>query len=276
VGVRASGSASGSFSELQVAVEIYLNVQKLARISRQLRTDSPNFSGVLRHECLDAAFEVLTRNQIDGLHAIGKEPEQQAPVLSDAVAHNAGASLEANRAYKSARVSGGNLTESGDGAHRNVVGRMVQPLLKIASKLDNADGLSSESFRLEQQFLFAIGFRIGGGVNGAGRLLQLLVLEMDLLHLAAQAVLRSVRSPQLFLEVNDLSLLSGFVRGCLADGGAGGGRLGLSSFEALHFFAAAFEFFTQFAGFASLGVELLPNVAVRLGGVLCLDIPDGQ
>ena len=68
---------------------------------------------------------------------------------------------------------------------------MAEPLLKIASELDNADGLSAESFRLEKQFVFAIGFRIRGGVSAAGcLLLQLFVLEKDLLHLAAQAVLR--------------------------------------------------------------------------------------
>ena len=67
---------------------------------------------------------VLTGNEIDGLHAIGKEAEQQAPVDSDSMAHDARAGLEADRADKSGRFSAGEPAKHGHGATRDMTGRL--------------------------------------------------------------------------------------------------------------------------------------------------------
>jgi len=44
----------------------------------------------LRDQRLDPAFEILTRDEINGIDAIRKEAEQQAPVDSDSMAQRWG------------------------------------------------------------------------------------------------------------------------------------------------------------------------------------------
>src|SRR5262249_42978670 len=94
---------------------------------------------------------------------------------------------------------------------------------------------------------------------------------MHLPHLGAKAGLLFARSPQLFLEVLDLSLLSRFVLSHLDHSGTRR-RLSLRRFETLQLLLAAFEFFAQLTGFAPLGLELLVYVVIRIRGVAVLDV----
>jgi hypothetical protein len=61
----------------------------------------------LRDQSPDPAFEVLARDQIDGVDAIGQDAEQETPVEADAMPHHGRTESQTHGADESGGIAAG-------------------------------------------------------------------------------------------------------------------------------------------------------------------------